>query len=359
MKLKNVARRDVVLGIGAAAGLAACGRADIGGRKRGVAVIGIGEHSLDRVIPAILDTQGCRLTALVSSGVEKLRDVGRRFGVVESSQYLYDDLERIAENPDIDFVYVAVPNALHAEFSVRAARAGKHVLVEKPMAVSVEQCERMTAACAAAGTLLAIAYRVQFDPRHLEMQRMAREQAFGMVKLMRASIGFPLRRDDWRLSDDLSGGVVLEQGVYPVNAACSLAGEPPVSVIAHEAKSDSARFANVAESVFWSMQFPSGAVAQCAASYTVRMDGLRVDAVDGYFELEPAYVLRGVRGSSSAGTIGGGSVNQIALQLDEFAACIENGVAPTRGSAAEGLRDVKVVAAIRESLRTGRSVSVA
>ena len=354
----NVGRRDVLLGIGAAAGIAACG-ADVDGRKRGVAIIGIGEHSLDRVIPAIAATERCRLTGLVSSGVEKLHEMGRRFGVPQSGQYLYDDLESIADNPDIDFVYVAVPNALHAEFAVRAARAGKHVLVEKPMAISVEQCEAMIAASAAAGKFLAVAYRVQFDPRHLEMQRFAREQVFGMLKLMRASIGFPLQRDDWRLSNDLSGGVLMEQGVYAVNAACSLTGEQPAEVVAHEAKSDLVRFANVEESVFWSMQFPSGAVAQCATSYTVRMNGLRFDAVDGYFALEPAYSADGLRGSSTAGSIGGGNVNQIALQLDEFAACIQNGVGPTRGSPAEGLRDVKILVAIRESLRRGRSVSVA
>jgi predicted dehydrogenase len=252
-----------------------------------------------------------------------------------------------------------VPNALHAEFAIRAARAGKHVLVEKPMALSVAQCEAMTAASAAAGKYLAVAYRVQFDPRHLEMQRLAREQVFGMPKLMRADIGFPLRRDDWRLSNDLSGGVLMEQGVYAVNAACSLTGEEPLEVVAHQAKSDLVRFANVEESVFWSMQYPSGAVAQCATSYTVRMNGLRVDAVEGYFELEPAYSSDGLRGSSTAGAIGGGSVNQIALQLDDFAACIQNGVAPVRGSAAEGLRDVRILVAIRESLRSGRSVSVA
>jgi predicted dehydrogenase len=118
------------------------------------------------------------------------------------------------------------------------------------------------------------------------------------------------------------------------------------------------RFANIEESVFWSMQFPSGAVAQCATSYTVRMNGLRVDAVEGYFELQPAYSEDGLRGNSTAGTIGGDNGNQISRQLDEFAARIENGVAPTLGSPAEGLRDVKIITAIHESLRSGRSVSI-
>jgi predicted dehydrogenase len=151
----------------------------------------------------------------------------------------------------------------------------------------------------------------------------------------------------------------MEQGVYAVNAACALAGEQPVEVVAHEAKSDAVRFADVEESVFWSMQFTSGAVAQCATSYTVRMNALRVDAVSGYFHLEPAYSSEGLRGASTAGAIEGGEVNQIALQLDEFAACIDSGVAPAHGSPAEGLRDVKVIAAIQQALRTRGAVTIA
>ena len=177
-----------------------------------------------------------------------------------------------------------------------------------------------------AGKFLAVAYRLQFDPRYREMQRLALQRVFGMPKLMRADIGFPLPRDDWRLSDDLSGGVLMEQGVYGVNAACNLAGEQPVEVVAQQTKSDFARFADVEESVFWSMQFANGAVAQCAASYTIRINELRVDAVSGFMELAPAYSAEGLRGSSTAGAIGGADVNQIALQLDDFAACIENGV---------------------------------
>jgi predicted dehydrogenase len=356
----NLDRRDVLLGLGAAAGLAACGAtddADTG--KIGVAVLGIGDLSLNTIIPAIQDSANCRLTGLVSSSTEKLSEVGNRFAVPASGQYLYGDLERIADNPDIDFVYVAVPNALHAEFSIRAAQAGKHVLCEKPLAVSVEQCEAMIAASAAAGKHLAVNYRFQFDPRYIEMQRFAREKVFGMATLVRASIGLPLRREDWRLSRDLSGGLLMEQGVYAVSTACDLAGEQPVEVVAYEAKSDRERFADVEESIFWSMQFPSGAVAQCATSYTVRMNELRVDAVSGYFELDPAYARTGLKGRSTAGPISGADVDLFVLQLEEFATSVRNGVAPTRGLAADGLRDVKVMSAIHEALRRGGSVRIA
>jgi predicted dehydrogenase len=296
---------------------------------------------------------------LISSSIDKLRELGAQFNVPVSGQYLYDDLERIADNPDIDFVYIAVPNALHAEYSIRAARAGKHVLCEKPMAVTVEQCEAMIAASAAAGKQLAVNYRFQFDPRYLEMQRLAREEVFGMAKLYRASIGFPLPREDWRLSRDMSGGLLMEQGVYAVSTACDMAGETPVEIVAHAAKSDPERFAEVEESIYWSMQFPSGAVAQCFTSYTVRMNELRVDAVSGYFELNPAYSRAGLKGTSTAGPIAGDDVNLFVVHLDEFAAAVRSGETPKRGTAADGLRDVKVMTAIHEALRTGQPVRIA
>jgi len=285
--------------------------------------------------------------------------VGDRLGVPPAGRLHYDDLERIADNPDIDIVYVVVPNALHAEFAIRAAQAGKHVIVEKPMAVSVAQCEAMIAASAGAGRQLAVAYRLHFDPLHREMQRLARERAYGMAKLTRHSIGFPLRRDDWRLSDELSGGLLMEQGVYAVNSACSLAGIEPVEVNAYGAKSDHARFAEVDESVFWSMQFPDGSVAQCATSYSVRMNSMRVDAVSGHFELEPAYSTEGLRGTSTSGELEPGEANQIAAMLDAFAESIDSGAAPTRGSAAEGLRDVRILNAVEQALRSGEAVTLA
>ena len=354
----SIPRRDVLLGLGAAAGLAACGGPELGTRKLGVAVIGIGALSLNWILPALATTERCRLTGLISSSVDKLRELGTQFGVPVSGQYVYDDLERIADNPDIDFVHIAVPNALHSEFAIRAARAGKHVFCEKPLAVSVEQCEAMIAATAAAGKYLAVSYRMQFDPRYAEMKRLAREQVFGKTKLVTANVGFPLRQDDWRLSNDLSGGVLMEQGVYAVNTACDLLGDQPVHVMAYQMKSDVDRFAGIEESVFWSMQFPSGAVAQCATSYTLVMNRVHVDAVSGFFHLEPAYSRVGLQGQSTAGPIAGGDVNQAALQLDAFAASIQNGVAPAYGSAAEGMRDVRVLTAVQESLRRGDVATV-
>lgn len=352
----SISRRELLVGMGAAAGLAACGGGGYSGRQLGVAVVGIGSLAQGQIIPALQESQRCRLAGLVSSRRERLLELGGRFGVAESGLYTYDDFDRVAENPDIDLVYIVVPNALHADFAIRAAGAGKHALCEKPLAVSVEQADAMMAAAAAAGTLLGVAYRLHYDPRHVEMRRLAREEVFGPVQLIQPNIGFPIG-DDWRLDPELAGGgVLIEQGVYAVNAACTLADAEPVEVVGYETKTDPQRFARVEESAFWSMQFPGGAVAHCAASYTLRMNRLWAGAASGFFELEPAYTYNRLRGTTSAGSLSGSDVNQFALQLDAFAASVQEGVPLAHGSAEEGARDVRIMAAIYESIRRGAPV---
>src|SRR5688572_15175028 len=347
-------RREVLLGIGAAASVMACGRGapDGQGTKLGVALVGIGDLAQSQVIPAIRRTGRCRLAGLVSGGSDKLRDLGGRFDVAENALYSYDDFDRIAENPDIDIVYILLPNAMHAEFAVRAAQAGKHVLCEKPLAVTVAEGEAMIAASRTAGKYLAVAYRLQYSPHHREMVRLARDQVYGPVQLVQANIGFGIEDGDWRLKRKLAGGgVLLEQGVYAVQAARSLNGYPPVEVFAHESKSDPKRYAEVEESAHWTMRFPDGAIAHCAASYSMRMNRLWAGAAEGFFELEPAYTYDNLRGTSSGGKIDAAQVNQFALQLDDFARCVQQEAPPELNSGEQGLHDLRIIQAIYQSIR--------
>jgi predicted dehydrogenase len=358
----TTSRRDVLLGFGAAAGLMACGRGapGAGGERLGVALVGIGDLAQGQIIPAIRQSGSCRLAGLVSGSRDKLRDLGDRFDVPENARYSYDDFDRIAANPDIDFVYILLPNAMHAEYAVRAAQAGKHVLCEKPLAVSVEEGEAMIAASRSAGKYLAVAYRLQYSPHHREMVRLAREQVYGPVRLVQANIGFGIEDDDWRLKRALAGGgVLLEQGVYAVQAARSLNGHSPVEVLGHVSKSDAKRFAEVEESAAWTMRFPDGAIAHCAASYSMRMNRLWAGAADGFFELEPAFTYDNLRGVTSDGKIDAAQVNQFALQLDDFAHGVQQEAPPDLNSGEEGLRDLRIIEAIYQSIREGRPVSVA
>jgi predicted dehydrogenase len=366
MAEQRISRRSLLSASAASALLAACGTrtGGSGGDARGIgiAVVGIGILVSDQILPALAQTKNCYLAGLVSSSREKLAALGAPLGVPDNAQYTYDEFDRIADNPNIHAVYIAVPNALHAEYAVRAARAGKHVLCEKPMAVSVEQGEAMLAASNAAGKYLAVAYRVQYSPHHQAALRLSRDQTFGAIQYVRANIGFGMGADDggWRLSRELAGGgVLLEQGVYAVQTARSLIGMNPIEVFGHEAGSDPARFAEVEESVVWTMRFPNGAIAQCGASYTMAMNKLWAGAKDGYFELEPAYGYDNLRGISTAGDIQAERANQFVAQFDDFAARIRDGVPPDQNSGEEGMKDVRIISAIYESIRVGKPIALA
>src|SRR5687768_16594218 len=178
--------------------------------KLGIALVGLGKLSKEQLAPAFRKTKHCRLAALVSGSPRKLKAWGKKYKIPEENRYSYEEFDHIAENPDVDIVYVVLPNAMHGEFTIRAARAGKHVLCEKPMEVSIRRCEQMIEACRRAKRQLAIAYRLQFEPHHLEMMRMARDEEFGEIKLIEASFGFKIgESNQWRLKKDLSGGGAL------------------------------------------------------------------------------------------------------------------------------------------------------
>lgn len=360
--MTEVSRRDVIAGLGAAAGLAACGGEKTTGtqRKLGIAVAGIGSVATRSVLPALQRSKYCRVAGLIDRKPDKMKAIGKQFDVPESAQYTFDRFDSIADNPDIDIVYIAVPNALHAQYAIRAARAGKHVLCEKPMAVTVAQCEEMIAACDQAGKLLAVAYRVHFSEHHQHMLRELRDHEVGRVQIIRASIGYPLKEGGWRLDRSLAGGgVLLEQGVYAVNSARTIVGEDPVEVFGYEMKSDPRRFAQVEESVSWSMRFANDAVAQCLSSYTVPENRIWAGGSAGWFELDKAYSLDDIRARSNKGDVSIREPDQFMRQVDHFSRLIQDGQRPGAGiSGADGLRDVRIITAIYESIRTQKVVAL-
>jgi glucose-fructose oxidoreductase len=361
--MPEVLRRDVILGLGAAATLAACGSDQSAGRYRklGVAVVGVGGVATRSVLPALNRSAFCRVAALVGTDAARLKPIGEKFGVPVSAQYTQDTFDRIADNPDVDLVYIAVPNALHAPYTIRAARAGKHVLCEKPMAVTVAECEEMIAACEAAGKSLAVGYRVHFSAHHQEMLRTLQKKEFGEIQMIRADIGYPLKGEGgWRLKRALAGGgVLLEQGVYPVNSARTMMGADPVEVLGYEMKSDTRRFAEVEETVSWSMRFANDTVAHCAASYTVPANRVWAGSPSGWFELESAYSLDEIQARSAQGDHALREPDQFLEQVDHFSRLIQDGKPVGAGiSGADGLRDVRIITAIYESIRTRKVVQL-
>jgi predicted dehydrogenase len=249
---------------------------------------------------------------------------------------------------------------MHAEYTIRAAKARKHVLCEKPMAISSRECEQMIAACRQANRQLAIGYRCQFVPHHLEMIRMSREKAFGNVKLIDASFGFRIGDpNQWRLKRALAGGgALMDVGIYAIQAARYVSGEEPVEISASEVKTDRQKFREVDESIFWEMKFPSGILARCGTTYIANgMDRLWAGAEQGWFELSPAFAYSGQAGRTSKGEFGAPPVDHFATEMDDFAQNILRNK-PTKVPGEEGLRDIKIVEAIYESIRTARTVPV-
>src|SRR6187399_1964539 len=208
--------------------------------KLGIALVGLGNYAGGQLAPALLQTGNCYLAGIVTGTPSKIPVWKEKYNIPDKNIYNYETFDSIKDNPDIDVVYVVLPNGMHAEYTIRAAKAGKHVLCEKPMEVSVKKCEQMIEACAKAKRKLAIGYRCQFMPHHQEMVRLAREKVFGAVKLIEASFGFRIGDPkQWRLRHDLAGGgALMDVGIYALQGARYVSGEEPIEVFAMETKTD-------------------------------------------------------------------------------------------------------------------------
>ncbi|MBB6092642.1 putative dehydrogenase [Povalibacter uvarum] len=332
-------------------------------RKLGYAICGLGSLSENQIAPALAkNSKHCRLAGLVTSTPAKAEEFRKKYDIPKRSVYAYEDMHRMADNKDIDVVYVVTPNALHAEHTIASAKAGKHVFCEKPLEISVERCQQMIDACKAAGTLLGTAYRCQYDPHHLECIRIVREKEFGNLNLIEAGFAIDVgAAGQWRLKRDLAGGgALMDVGIYALQATRYLTGEEPILVQAMETKTDPVKFAEVDESIVWTTKFPSGVVANCSTSY--KFGGIarfRGTADRGWFELDPAFYYGGNRGRRSDGReIRFEPIDLFAAEMDDFAQCILNKT-PSKVSGEEGMRDVRIMMAIYDSIRTGKAVSLA
>ena len=330
----------------------------------GFAIVGIGRLTLDEIMPAFGRTKHCRPVGLVSGDRDKALKLARQHGIREDAVYDYRDFDRIAQNPEIEVVYIVLPNSLHAEYTVRAAKAGKHVLCEKPMAVSVAECEQMISACAAADRKLMIAYRSQYEPMNRAIVDMVRRKKFGTLKEFIATNsqnqGDPTQ---WRLKNALAGGGAMpDVGVYCLNAARFVSGEEPSEVLAWmDSTPNDPRFREVEETMHFLLRFPSGFQATCHTSYgTHRSAFMRVMGSEAWAELDPAFDYRGLR--LRVNEVEGGKrrtvepqieeKDQFALELDHMADCVRANRTPhTPGE--EGLQDHRVMAAIYASARAG------
>jgi glucose-fructose oxidoreductase len=365
MLITDISRRDFLRGLSAAGLIAGFGLRPqhVFGenRKLGVALLGLGRYSTNQLGPALRETKLCYLAGVVTGHPEKGEKWAADYGLNRKNVYSYDNFDQIAGNNDIDIVYVVTPPGLHPEFAIRAAKAGKHVISEKPMATSVADCDRMIAACKTAKVKLAIGYRLHYDLYHKELMRLAREQDFGPLMKMTGDRGFVFGQRAWRIDKKLGGGgPMMDLGIYIIQGACMAAnGVAPVFVTAHEEpKLKPELFNEVEETIRWTMEFPNGARCDAITSYNHSADKFRVEGAKGWLEFkEHAFTYRGIVAETSRGPLNYTAINQQAAQMDDFADCIVTGRnTPVPGEL--GRRDMQIITAVYEAARTGKKVRV-
>ena len=339
---------------------------DAPARRLGVAVVGLGHLSLEQILPGFGEAKHVRLAALVSGDPEKRRVVAAQHGVPADALYDYRDFERLRDDPRVDVVYVVLPNAMHREFTERAAAAGKHVLCEKPMATSSADAQAMVDAVRAAGRKLMVAYRSQYEPTNRALIEVARSGQLGPLRLIQAVNGQNDTPGQWRQNRAMAGGGSLpDVGIYCLNAARYVTGEEPVEVTATLTRPEGdPRFREVEDICSFTLRFPSGVLATCTSGYSHHESRwLRVIGTDGWAELDPAFGYSGQR-MRLARQAGGAQVleerrfeqtNQFAREMDGFAVAIRDGVTPgTPGE--EGVADMRLIEAIYHAAESGGAV---
>ena len=335
------------------------------GRKVGWAIVGLGNLAINQILPAFAKCEKSKVVALVSGHPDKAAKLAARYGVSPKAIYNYQNHDTLKDNPEVDVIYVVLPNSMHAEYTIRGVQAGKHVLSEKPMANTPGDCQAMIDAAKKAGKKLMVAYRCRYEPFNKEMIRMAREQELGPVKVIVADHGFNIGDPtQWRLKKEFAGGgSLMDIGIYSLQAARYVTGEEPVEVnaVTYTTPGD-VRFKEVEETINFQLRFPSGVLANCTSSYGYAgQNKYRVIATKGWFELEPATSYTGlrmkIRRNNATEDRDLPQRDHFALEMDHMSDCVmENKDPLTPGE--EGLRDLKLMMAIYEAARTGKTVKV-
>ena len=358
--------RQSSLGLGAAAiGTAALSSlspacAQAADRKLGIALVGLGNYATNQLLPALQETQHIELRGIVTGTPAKAEKWQKEHNLKPENIYNYETYDQIKDNPDIDVIYVVLPNSMHAEYTIRGLEAGKHVITEKPMGLSVAECDQMIAAAKKANKTLAVGYRIHYEPFNQEAQRIGQEEVMGKVKLFEGGFGFQSGDpNQWRLKKDLAGGgALMDVGIYVMQAARFVIGEEPIAVTAQEFKTDLAKFAEVDETIFWQMEFPSGAIASCTTSYNARTEFMRVACEKGRFEMGPCYGYGGFKGSINNKPMEFADINQQAAHMDGIARHILLGDPLLNVGGNEGRRDMLVIEAIYKAVASGGRVEV-
>ena len=335
------------------------------GKKLGWAIIGLGSLAINQILPAFARCEKSKVVAFVSGHPDKANKLALRYGVDAKNIYNYQNYDSIKDNPEVDIIYIVLPNGMHAEYTIRGLQAGKHVLCEKPMANTPEDCQQMIDAGKKANRKLMVAYRCRYEPFNQEAIRLARSKELGPVKVITADNGWNASDPNmWRLNKKMAGGgCLMDIGIYALQSARYISGEEPVEINAmtYSTPGDP-RFREVEETINFQLRFPSGVLANCTSSYGYSSQShTRVICTNGWYEMDPATIYDGLRlyvhRNNLSEEVNLPAKDHFTLEMDHMSDCVMNNQEP-RTPGEEGLRDMKLIAAIYEAARTNKTLKV-
>jgi predicted dehydrogenase len=327
-----------------------------------VAIMGLGSYGT-RVAEAMKDCKKAKLVGVISGTPSKIKDWQAKYNIPEKNCYNYENFDAIKNNPDIDAVYVITPNGLHREQVIRVAKAGKHAISEKPMAINAKEGQDMIDACKKANVKLLVGYRMHFEPKTLEIIKMRKDGEFGKILFFQGLCGFKIGDPtQWRLNKKLAGGgSMMDIGIYAINGSRYMVGEEPVWVTAQETKTDPVKFKEgVDETIQFQFGFPSGAVASCLSTYNMNnLDRFFLNAEKGFAEMQPSTNYGPIKGRTNKGELTHPHVTHQTVQMEEMSDIILQGkqpIVPVDGE--EALKDLKIIDAIYEAIKKGKRVDL-
>lgn len=330
----------------------------VSGRKIRYAVVGLGHIAQIAILPAFAQAkQNSTLAALVSDDREKLRKLSRRYGIRRVCSY--DDADDLFESGEVDAVYIALPNSMHRVYTERAARAGLHVLCEKPMAVTSADCERMIQVTRQNDVRLMIAYRLHFERGNLEAAEMAHSGTLGDLRFFTSNFSMQVAPENFRSSRKLGGGPLYDIGIYCINASRAVFAAEPIEVFATALRRRDQRFKEIPETVAVVMKFPQERIASFTCSFGgAERSAYEIVGTKGSVTLDPAYEY--AQGVDCTLRLGNRKrrkryekSDQFAPELLYFSDCILHHSEP-EPSGEEGIADVRVIEALNRSIETGR-----
>ncbi|MBW4462528.1 MAG: Gfo/Idh/MocA family oxidoreductase [Nodosilinea sp. WJT8-NPBG4] len=323
------------------------------------AVVGLGWFAQAAALPSFPNSENSEVVALVSDDPAKLQELSQNYGIQHT--YSYEEYEDCLRSGAVDAVYIALPDHLHCEYTVRAANQGIHVLCEKPMATTVAEGERMIQACQSNGVKLMIAYRLHLDPANMQAVEIVQSGQIGQPRIFNSVFSQQVKGDNIRLRQATGGGALEDIGIYCINAARYLFHSEPVEVLAMAANNSEERFREVDEMISVILRFPDQQLANFTVSFGASpVSTYHIIGTKGDLRLESAYAWDAeithhltINNESSQQIFDPHS--QLAAEFTYFSNCIMQNKDP-EPSGIEGLNDIRIIHALHGSIRQGKPV---